>query len=62
VPGTYEWTVPRLPYIIVREENEESEEIVVLGVFHGAQFAQGKARCPPRFLRYVSQMIAAREL
>jgi toxin ParE1/3/4 len=37
VPGTYEWTVPRLPYIIVHEVNEESEEIVVLGVFHGAQ-------------------------
>jgi toxin ParE1/3/4 len=37
VPGTYEWTVPRLPYIIVHELNEESEEIVVLGVFPGAQ-------------------------
>jgi toxin ParE1/3/4 len=37
VPGTHEWTVPRLPYIIVHEVNEESDEIVVLGVFHGAQ-------------------------
>ena len=33
----HEWTVPRLPYIIVHEGNEESDEIVVLGVFHGAQ-------------------------
>jgi toxin ParE1/3/4 len=37
VPGTHEWTVPRLPYIIVHEVNEDSDEIVVLGVFHGAQ-------------------------
>jgi len=37
VPGSHEWTVPRLPYIIVHEVNEESDEIVVLGVFHGAQ-------------------------
>ena len=37
VPGTYEWTVPRLPYIIVHELNDDSDEIVVLGVFHGAQ-------------------------
>jgi toxin ParE1/3/4 len=37
VPGTHEWIVPRLPYIIVHEVNEEADEIVVLGVFHGAQ-------------------------
>jgi toxin ParE1/3/4 len=37
VPGTHEWTVPGLPYIIVHEVNKESEEIVVLGAFHGAQ-------------------------
>ncbi|MGA3304362.1 MAG: type II toxin-antitoxin system RelE/ParE family toxin [Methylovirgula sp.] len=37
VPGTYEWTVPRLPYIIVHEFNEDIDEVVVLGVFHGAQ-------------------------
>ena len=37
VPGTYEWTGPRLPYIIVHELNDATEEIVVLGVFHGAQ-------------------------
>jgi toxin ParE1/3/4 len=37
VPGTYEWTVPRLPYIIVHELDEDSDEVIVVGVFHGAQ-------------------------
>ena len=37
VPGTYEWTVPRLPYIFVHELNDATEEIVVLGFFHRAQ-------------------------
>jgi toxin ParE1/3/4 len=37
VPGTHEWTVPRLPYIIVHELHDDREEVVVLGVFHGAQ-------------------------
>jgi toxin ParE1/3/4 len=37
VPGTYEWTVPRLPYIIVHELYDDGNEVVVLGVFHGAQ-------------------------
>ena len=36
VPGTYEWTVPRLPYIIVHEL-DDSDEVIVVGVFHGAQ-------------------------
>jgi toxin ParE1/3/4 len=37
VSGTYEWTVGGLPYIIVHEMDSNSDEIVVLGVFHGAQ-------------------------
>ena len=36
-PGTYEWTVRRLPYVIVYEVHQERTEVVVLGVFHGAQ-------------------------
>jgi toxin ParE1/3/4 len=36
-PATFEWTVRRLPYIIVYEVREERAEVVVLGVFHGAQ-------------------------
>jgi hypothetical protein len=35
--GPYEWTVPRLPYIIVHELDEDSDEVIVVGVFHGAQ-------------------------
>jgi toxin ParE1/3/4 len=37
VPGTHEWTVSGLPYIIVHEFDEVNDEIIVLGVFHGAQ-------------------------
>jgi toxin ParE1/3/4 len=37
VPGTYEWTVPGLPYIIVHEVDDDSNAIVIIGVFHGAQ-------------------------
>jgi toxin ParE1/3/4 len=37
VPGTYELTVRGLPYIIVHEIDEEKQELIVLGVFHGAQ-------------------------
>lgn len=36
-PGTYEWTVPRLPHIIVHQVNDTADEVVVLGVFHGVQ-------------------------
>jgi toxin ParE1/3/4 len=35
--GTCEWSVKGLPYIIVHELNSEGDEVVVLGVFHGAQ-------------------------
>lgn len=37
VPGTREWVVPRLPYIVVYEVDESREEVVVIAVFHGAQ-------------------------
>jgi plasmid stabilization system protein ParE len=37
VPGTYEWTVRGLPYIIVHEVDDEKDELIVLGIFHGAQ-------------------------
>jgi plasmid stabilization system protein ParE len=37
VPGTYEWTVQGLPYIIVHEIDEEKNELIVLGIFHGAE-------------------------
>ena len=35
--GTFEWVVPRLPYIVVYEIHGERDEIVVIAVVHGAQ-------------------------
>ena len=38
VEGTHEWVVSGLPYIIVYEIGTTApDEIVILGVFHGAQ-------------------------
>jgi len=37
VPGTYEWTVRGLPYIIAHEIDDEKNDLIVLGIFHGAQ-------------------------
>lgn len=36
-PGTREWVVPRLPYIIVYEVDRIRDWVVVTAVFHGAQ-------------------------
>lgn len=35
--GTFEWVVPRLPYIVVYEINGERDEIIVIAVVHGAR-------------------------
>jgi toxin ParE1/3/4 len=37
VPKTYEWVVRGLPYIVVYEVSIERDELIVAGVFHGAQ-------------------------
>lgn len=38
VAGTYEWVVRGLPYIIVYQTDAtEPSEVLILGVFHGAQ-------------------------
>mgnify|MGYP000076244872 CR=1 FL=1 len=34
--GTREWVVPGLPYIAVYEVRAESDQVVILAVFHGA--------------------------
>jgi toxin ParE1/3/4 len=39
-PGTYEWLIPRLPYILTYQVHEGEELIIVIGVFHGAQERQ----------------------
>jgi plasmid stabilization system protein ParE len=35
VPGTHEWVVRGLPYIIVYEA--DADEVLILGIFHAAQ-------------------------
>ena len=37
VPGTLEWPVTGLPYVIVHESRVDMDEVLVLGIFHGAQ-------------------------
>ncbi len=36
-PGTLEWVLPRLPYIIVYEVDREQDVIIVTAVLHAAQ-------------------------
>jgi addiction module RelE/StbE family toxin len=47
VPGTREWVVRGLPYIVVYEVRAERDEIVVLGVYHGAQTRPGLGAAEP---------------
>jgi plasmid stabilization system protein ParE len=35
--GSFEWVVPRLPYIVVYEIHRDKDEVIVVGVVHGAQ-------------------------
>ena len=38
VPGTHEWVVRGLPYIIVYQTDAaDTEEVLILGIFHAAQ-------------------------
>jgi toxin ParE1/3/4 len=43
-PDTLEWVVPRLPYVVVYEVDRAREQIIVTGVFHGAQDREGRER------------------
>jgi plasmid stabilization system protein ParE len=36
-PGTLEWVVPGLPYIIVYRISEDEDVIDVIAILHGAQ-------------------------
>ena len=36
-PGTLQWTIAGLPYIIVYQAGAKKDEIIILGVFYGAQ-------------------------
>jgi toxin ParE1/3/4 len=42
-PGTYEWVVVGLPYIIVYEVDEAANEVAIVAVFHGKQNRPGGA-------------------
>jgi len=44
--GTLEWVVSGLPYIIVYELDPQNAEVVVLGVYHGAQLRPGQTPAP----------------
>jgi toxin ParE1/3/4 len=37
VPGTHEWTVSGLPYIIVHQADDRHNQLIILAVYHGAQ-------------------------
>jgi toxin ParE1/3/4 len=41
--GTFEWVVPRLPYIVVYEIHADRDEVIVVAVVHGAQEREGEA-------------------
>ncbi len=41
-PGSFEWVVPRLPYIVVYETNADTDEVIIVGVVHGAQDREAK--------------------
>jgi toxin ParE1/3/4 len=44
--GTFEWVVPRLPYIVVYEVDQTAEQVMITAVFHGAQARDGEADGP----------------
>ena len=41
--GTFEWVVPRLPYIVVYEIHPERDGIIVVAVVHGARDRDGES-------------------
>src|ERR1700682_55578 len=43
-PDTFEWPVPRLPYIVVYEVDRAQERVVVTGGVPGAQDGEGGGR------------------
>jgi toxin ParE1/3/4 len=36
-PGTHEWVVTGLPYIVVYKIDSDNDEVQIIAVFHGAQ-------------------------
>lgn len=46
-PGIREWVVTKMPYLVVYEVRETSDELVVLTVFHQAQQRPTTSQLPP---------------
>src|SRR5258708_35212548 len=42
-PDTFEWQVPRLPYIVEHEVDQAQERVIVTARLHGAQDREGVA-------------------
>jgi toxin ParE1/3/4 len=42
--GTFEWVVPRLPYIVVYEVDQAQERVIITAVLHGARDREGNER------------------
>ena len=36
-PGTYEWVVTGLPYIVVYRLDSDHDEVQIIAIFHGVQ-------------------------
>jgi toxin ParE1/3/4 len=45
-PATFEWVVPRLPYLIVYELDQAAEQVIITAIIHGAQARDGEADGP----------------
>jgi plasmid stabilization system protein ParE len=45
-PETREWVVTGLPYVIVYAPNPETDEVMIIGVYHGAQLRPGQEHGP----------------
>jgi toxin ParE1/3/4 len=43
-PDTFEWVVPRLPYVVVYEVDRVQERVLVTAVLHGAQDRESEER------------------
>ncbi len=43
-PGTRQWMMRNSPYLMIHEGDEARDEIVILGVFHGAQDWQSELK------------------
>jgi plasmid stabilization system protein ParE len=41
-PGTREWVVTGLPYVIVHELDDGNGEVIILGIYHGARMRPGQ--------------------